>query len=262
LASDQFWRAGKYDVAELEKVYTGAHACAQQRVDVVLNSLLRYEPDLDRVRGIGFCVSIRHAEYMAEQFNKRDVLSAVLAGETSSADRTALLEGFRAGRIRFLFTRDVLNEGLDVPEINTVLFLRPTESLTVFLQQLGPGLRHAPEKDCLTVLDFVGQAHRRYRIDLKLKALLTKRRFNIESEVVSEFPHLPAGCSIQLDRISRGYVLDKVPARRKPRGGTRPGWPICDPDPLPHLGATRHEAGLCESPGVIPEICPKSIGAM
>jgi hypothetical protein len=94
--------------------------------------------------------------------------------------------------------------------VNTVLFLRPTESLTVFLQQLGRGLRHAPEKDCLTVLDFVGQAHRRYRIDRKLKALLAKRRFNIQREVEMDFPHLPVGCSIQLDRVAREHVLANI----------------------------------------------------
>ncbi len=210
LAGDQFWRSGKYDVAELEKVFTGAHAVALQRVDVVLSSLLRYEPYLDRVRGIGFCVSVRHAEFMAEKFNERGITSAVLVGETLTDDRTALMNDFRAGKIRFLFTRDVLNEGLDVPEVNTVLFLRPTESLTVFLQQLGRGLRHSPEKDCLTVLDFVGQAHRKYRIDRKLKALLSKRRFNILREVEMEFPHLPAGCSIQLDRLARDYVLANI----------------------------------------------------
>jgi superfamily II DNA or RNA helicase/HKD family nuclease len=210
LASDQFWRSGKYDIGALENVYTGAHALALQRLDVVVSSLLRYEPDLERVRGIGFCVSIRHAEFMAEKFNERGIVSAVLVGETATEERTTLMNEFRAGKIRFLFTRDVLNEGLDVPDVNTVLFLRPTESLTVFLQQLGRGLRHAPEKDCLTVLDFVGQAHRRYRIDRKLKALLSKRRFNIQREVEMDFPHLPVGCSIQLDRVAREYVLANI----------------------------------------------------
>jgi len=210
LAADTFWRAGKYDIAALENIYTGAHALALQRLDVVINSLLRFEADLERVRGIGFCVSIRHAEFMAQKFNERGIVSAALVGETPTDQRTALLSDFRAGKIRFLFTRDVLNEGLDVPDVNTVLFLRPTESLTVFLQQLGRGLRHAPDKDCLTVLDFVGQAHRRYRIDRKLKALLAKRRFNIEREVEMEFPHLPAGCSIQLDRVAREHVLANI----------------------------------------------------
>ncbi|MGK2905491.1 MAG: DUF3427 domain-containing protein, partial [Desulfuromonadales bacterium] len=93
---------------------------------------------------------------------------------------------------------------------NTVLFLRPTESLTVFLQQLGRGLRHATGKDCLTVLDFVGQTHRRYRVDTKLKALLPRHRFSIGKEVELDFPHLPAGCSIQLDRLSRQYVLENI----------------------------------------------------
>ncbi len=210
LVTDNFWSGGKYDIAELEKVYTGAHALALQRLDVVVSSLLRFEPDLERVRGIGFCVSIRHAEFMAEKFNERGIASAVLVGETVTEKRAAMLNDFRAGKIRFLFTVDVLSEGLDIPDVNTVLFLRPTQSLTVFLQQLGRGLRHAPEKDCLTVLDFVGQSHRRYRIDRKLKALLSKRRFNIQREVEMDFPHLPAGCSIQLDRVAREHVLANI----------------------------------------------------
>jgi superfamily II DNA or RNA helicase len=210
LAADNFWSGGKYDITELENVYTGTHALALQRLDVVLSSLLRFEPDLERVRGIGFCVSVGHAEFMAKKFNERGIVSALLVGDTISAERTALLGDFRAGKIRFLFTVDVLSEGLDIPDVNTVLFLRPTQSLTVFLQQLGRGLRHAPEKDCLTVLDFVGQSHRRYRIDRKLKALLAKRRFNIQREVEMDFPHLPAGCSIQLDRVAREHVLANI----------------------------------------------------
>jgi hypothetical protein len=103
-----------------------------------------------------------------------------------------------------------LSEGLDIPEITTVLFLRPTESLTVFLQQLGRGLRHHPEKDCVTVIDLVGQLHRRYRVDRKFKALLSKARFNIEREIESSFPHLPPGCAIQLDRVAREHVLENI----------------------------------------------------
>ncbi|MDD3845086.1 MAG: DUF3427 domain-containing protein [Syntrophorhabdaceae bacterium] len=210
LNADRFWKGGKYDIQELENVYTGAHALALKRVETVIDSLLRYEPDLARVKGIGFCVSVKHAEYMARMFNERNIPSDVITGDTGSERRTNLLRNFRDGNITFLFARDVFNEGLDVPDINTVLFLRPTESLTVFLQQLGRGLRHAPKKECLTVLDFVGQAHRRYRVDTKLKALLPKRRFGVDREVELGFPHLPPGCSIQLDRIAREYVLENI----------------------------------------------------
>jgi superfamily II DNA or RNA helicase len=210
LADERYWKSGKYNVEALEDVYTGAHALALQRLDAIVQALCRYEPDLERVRGIGFCVSVRHAEFMAQKFNERQISSGLLVGETDQETRSGLLEKFRAGRLHFLFARDVLNEGLDVPEINTVLFLRPTESLTVFLQQLGRGLRHVPGKDCLTVLDMVGQAHRRYRIDRKLKALLPKKRFSVEREVELDFPHLPPGCSIQLDRVARNYVLQNI----------------------------------------------------
>lgn len=210
VAEDRFWRNGRYDVQALEGVYTGAHALAQQRLETVVGALTRYEPDLSRVRGIGFCVTIAHAEFMAAEFNKRGIKSAALIGETDENERSRLIQGLRAGEITFVFARDVMNEGLDVPEVNTVLFLRPTESLTIFLQQLGRGLRHSPSKDCLTVLDFIGQVHRRYRIDRKLKSLLSKTRFNIEREVELSFPHLPSGCSIQLDRLAREYVLANI----------------------------------------------------
>src|SRR5690606_21066889 len=85
-------------------------------------------------------------------------------------------------------------------------------SLTVFLQQLGRGLRHAPGKECLTVLDFVGQTHRRYRVDTKFGALLSRNRQRIDREIETDFPNLPPGCSIQLERIARERILQKVRA--------------------------------------------------
>lgn len=210
ISGDQFWRNGKYDAAALENVYVLDPARARQRVEAIFTALHRYEPDVESLKGIGFCVTIRHAEYMADQFSQRGIPSAAFTSNSDSDQCANLLARLKNGQLTFLFTVDKLSEGVDVPEINTVLFLRPTESLTVFLQQLGRGLRHAPEKDCLTVLDFVGQAHRRYRIDTKLKALLPRHRFAIDKEVEHDFPHLPAGCAIQLDRLSRQYVLDNI----------------------------------------------------
>lgn len=208
--SDQFWRNGKYDAAALENVYVLDHARARQRIEAIITALHRYEPELSTLKGIGFCVTIKHAQFMAGQFSQNGIPSAAFVSGIDANQCAELLNDLKVGKLAFLFTVDKLSEGLDVPEVNIVLFLRPTESLTVFLQQLGRGLRHAPEKDCLTVLDFVGQAHRRYRADTKLKALLPRHRFSIDKEVELDFPHLPAGCSIQLDRLSRQYVLENI----------------------------------------------------
>ncbi len=210
LNQDKFWRAGKYDAGELEEVYTGAHLLAKQRLDTIFQALHRLEPDLAAIKGIGFCITIKHALFMAEMFSSRGIPSEAIVSGIDDDRCQELLDGLNTGRLAFLFTVDKLSEGIDISDINTVLFLRPTESLTVFLQQLGRGLRHAPGKDCLTVLDFVGQAHRKYRIDTKLKALLPRHRYSIDKEVELDFPHLPAGCSIQLDRLSRQYVLENI----------------------------------------------------
>lgn len=210
LDEERFWRNGRYDTGALESVFTGDDFRARERVDVILGALNRYQPELDGVRGIGFCAGVKHAEFMTQHFNKAGIASAALLGNTPREDRAERLREFREGKLNFLFTVDVLSEGVDVPEINLVLFLRPTESLTVFLQQLGRGLRHAPGKECLTVIDFVGQTHRKYRLDTKFTALLSRRRQRIDREIENDFPNLPPGCSIQLERVARDRILTKI----------------------------------------------------
>lgn len=212
LSGEQFWRNGRYATDALENVFTGDDIRARQRVDLILDALRRYQPELDGVRGVGFCAGVRHAQYMTEHFNRAGIASATLVGTTPKEAREEHLRGLRTGKLRFLFTVDVLSEGVDIPEINLVLFLRPTESLTVFLQQLGRGLRHAPGKECLTVLDFVGQTHRRYRLDTRFSALLMRQRTRIDREILNDFPNLPPGCNIQLERVARERVLAKVKA--------------------------------------------------
>lgn len=210
LSEERFWRKGRYDMSAVESVYTGDDFRAKQRLDMILSALSRYQPELEGVRGVGFCAGRKHAEYMAKHFNQQEIASAVVLGNTPREVRAERLRLFREGKLTFLFAVDVISEGIDVPEINLVLFLRPTESLTVFLQQLGRGLRHAPGKDCLAVLDFVGQTHRKYRLDTKFTALLSRRRQRIDREIEGDFPHLPPGCSIQLERIARERILSKI----------------------------------------------------
>lgn len=210
ISSEAFWSNGKYDKNALEAVYTGDDLRALQRLDVILGSLARYQPDISSTRAVGFCAGVDHAKYMSRKFRDKGLQAEVILGETDSQTRDQRVADFRKGKITFLFVVDVFSEGIDIPEINLVLFLRPTESLTVFLQQLGRGLRHAPEKDCLTVLDFVGQSHRKYRLDQKFGALLRSNRRRIDREIELDFPNLPPGCSIQLERVAREHILKNI----------------------------------------------------
>ena len=107
---------------------------------------------------------------------------------------------------------DIYNEGVDIPEVNTVLFLRPTESLTVFLQQLGRGLRLAEDKECLIVLDFIGQANRRYNFEDKFAALLSNTGRSVAQEIRDGFVSAPKGCYIQLEKLAARYILDNIRA--------------------------------------------------
>ena len=210
LEDDRFWRQGRFVIDELEKVYTGDDIRARQRLDAVINSLEKYLPDVGVMRAVGFCAGIRHAHYMTDAFRSRGFRAESLVSECREEDRNRIVREFRGGELQILFTVDLLSEGFDLPEIDTVLFLRPTESLTVFLQQLGRGLRHAPGKECLTVIDFVGQTHRKYRIGRKFAALLPARRYRIDREVELDFPHLPPGCNIILERQAREHVLGNI----------------------------------------------------
>ena len=135
------WAAGGYDKGELSRVYTLSGMTANRRADLVVSSLLKYVTDIDDVKGLGFCVTVEHAEFMSNYFNARGIPSMFLTGHSPDEERKAAKNRLVKGEVRFIFVVDIYNEGVDIPEVNTVLFLRPTESLTVFLQQLGRGLR-------------------------------------------------------------------------------------------------------------------------
>ena len=206
------WAAGGYDKGELSRIYTLSGMMANRRADLVVSSLLKYVTDIDDVKGLGFCVSIEHAEFMSNYFNEHNIPSMFLTGHSPDEERKEAKARLVKGEVRFIFVVDIYNEGVDIPEVNTVLFLRPTESLTVFLQQLGRGLRLSEDKECLTVLDFIGQANKKYNFEDKFAALLSNTTRSVTREIKDGFVSLPKGCYIQLEKKAARYILDNIRA--------------------------------------------------
>lgn len=197
------WSRRGYDLRELENVYTGDRIRAMQ----ILNSMRKYVTDMDQVKGLGFCAGVEHARYMAQVFAEAGVPAIALHGDSGDEERRQAVARLTNGEIRVIFVVDLYNEGVDIPAVNTILFLRPTESLTVFLQQLGRGLRLAEGKECLTVLDFIGQAHREYNFQDKFRALIGHTKHSVQHYVEHGFSSLPRGSFIQLEKQAKTYIL-------------------------------------------------------
>ena len=205
------WSAGKYDVNELTNIYTGSDI----RVGSIIDNLQKYLTDSEEVRALGFCVSQAHAEYMSQKFNEKGFKADYLISK-NSGQRDETRDAFRKKKINYLFVVDIFNEGVDIPEIDTVLFLRPTESLTIFLQQLGRGLRLHKGKLCLTVLDFVSNSRPEYDFEGKFRALIGTSNNSVKKEIEDNFPHLPSGCSIQLEKKAKEHILQNIRAATSP----------------------------------------------
>lgn len=204
------WTAGKYDQKQLDNLFVFEAAQAERRVSNIIQAIDRYCGDLSDLIGIGFCVSKEHARYMADNFNQAGIAADYLVAESEESLRSTVKQRLVNKDINFIFVVDLYNEGVDIPEINTVLFLRPTESLTVFIQQLGRGLRLCEGKEALTVLDFVGQANRKFNFEERFRALLARTRRTVEYEIEHGFIHMPRGCSIQMERQAQEYILENI----------------------------------------------------
>lgn len=226
------WRRGRgYDVDGLTNVLTADDAW----VHLVLVQLVKHVDDPSTMRALGFCASVDHARFMARKFVKAGIAAVAVTGDTPDAERGAALDRLARREVNVVFSVDLFNEGIDIPSVDTLLLLRPTDSPTLFLQQLGRGLRRAPGKSVCTVLDFVGFQHREFRFDRRFGALLGGNREALEVQVASGFPLLPAGCHMELDPVARDEVLrsirEAIPSRwnekadelrRSTGGGTRP----------------------------------------
>lgn len=198
------WKRGRYDATSLSTLFTGNDA----RARIVVNELKRRVADVHDMRAIGFCVSVAHATYMSEVFNRAGIRATAVTGATDVEARAGVFRDLVARRISIIFTVGVMNEGVDLPAVDTVLFLRPTESATLFIQQLGRGLRRSPGKPVLTALDFVGHQRQEFRFDRRLRAMTGLSRKKLLRAAEHDFPLLPSGSQIMLDRVVQREVVD------------------------------------------------------
>jgi superfamily II DNA or RNA helicase len=197
------WQSGKYATKELSDLLS-----TNRRAADVIQKCKEYLTDAHDVIALGFCASQEHAKYMSEAFLHAGYKADFLV--SGSTNRDTMKSKLLKKEINYLFVVDIFNEGVDIPEIDTILFLRPTESLTIFLQQLGRGLRFAENKECLTVLDFVANARDEYDFEGKFRGMIGKTSTSIQDEIENEFPHLPLGCSIVLERKAKEHILANI----------------------------------------------------
>ncbi|MFD5208932.1 DUF3427 domain-containing protein [Streptomyces anulatus] len=203
------WKRGGYDPTALSNLFTGNDARARLVVQAVKDKVT----DPGAMKALGFCVSVAHARFMADFFRRAGLNAVALSGDTARHERKSALDDLRTGNLQVIFSVDLFNEGLDIPDVDTLLLLRPTSSATVFLQQLGRGLRRTEDKAVLTVLDFIGQHRKEFRFEEQLHALTNLTRNRLLSNVEQDFPQLPSGCQIILESKAKELIIDNIRAQ-------------------------------------------------
>ncbi|MFE5032955.1 DUF3427 domain-containing protein [Streptomyces sp. NPDC056683] len=200
------WRTGTYDQSQLGDLFSADHF----RARIVIKQVRDKVSDPSQMRALGFCVTRKHAHFMAKCFQEAGFKAAALDSESKPEVRDRILSELKAGEIQVIFSVDLFNEGLDIPDVDTLLLLRPTNSATVFLQQLGRGLRRTPDKPVLTVLDFIGQHRAEFRFEEQFRAMTNLSRNRLLEHAERDFPLLPSGCQIILEGKSKDLVLENI----------------------------------------------------
>ncbi|WP_066874067.1 DEAD/DEAH box helicase [Clostridium mediterraneense] len=183
-----------------------------ERVEFIIEKMNFYGFDGDKRKAVGFCASVEHAEYMAREFNERGIKSVALTGSDSISKRQSEIAKLEDDNddLEVIFTVDLFNEGIDIPAINLVLMLRPTQSSIIFIQQLGRGLRKYKEKEFLTVLDFIGNYNKAFQIAIALNGAKYYDKESLKVSIRTDFSNIPGCTNIQMDEISKQRILEQI----------------------------------------------------
>jgi superfamily II DNA or RNA helicase/HKD family nuclease len=192
----------------VDKLVTGNDV----RARLVIHEWRRLTGDPRRSKALVFCVSVAHAEFMAKKFNEAGLPAICVVGATSTEIRRQAPERLARGEVCALVTCDLYNEGVDIPSVDTLLLLRPTQSPVLFQQQIGRGLRlHEGKQSCL-ILDFVGRHRAEFRFDRLLSTITGLSRNQLTGAVENGFSLLPPGCHIQLQQFAKEQILRSLRA--------------------------------------------------
>ncbi|WP_084380106.1 DEAD/DEAH box helicase [Sutcliffiella cohnii] len=183
-----------------------------ERVDFIIEKMDFYGHDGQKRKCLGFCASIEHAEFMADEFNKRGYKSICLHGGHSVEQRSHFIQRLEddEDELEVIFSVDIFNEGVDIPSVNSVLMLRPTNSPIVFIQQLGRGLRKHGSKEFLTVLDFIGNHSKVFLIAIALNGSRYYDKESLKVAISTGFANIPGATHIQMDEISKERILEQI----------------------------------------------------
>lgn len=196
------------EITAIDNLVTGNDV----RARLVINEWRRLTANPRACKALVFCVSIAHAEFMTATFNKAGLPAECIVSKTPIEQRRAAPQRLANGELCALVTVDLYNEGIDLPWVDTLLLLRPTQSPVVFQQQIGRGLRLSPNKETCLVLDFVGQHRKEFRFDKLLGSLTGQTRRELVRSVEQGFASLPAGCYINLHKQAREQILQSLRA--------------------------------------------------
>lgn len=186
---------------------------SDERVDYVIEQMTYYGYSGERVKGLVFCSSKKEAEKFSEKFNERGYHTMALTGDDSQDKREAAIERLvseKGEHLDYIFTVDIFNEGVDIPEINQVVMLRPTESPIVFVQQLGRGLRKADDKEYVVILDFIGNYKNNFMIPIALSGDRSYNKDNIRRYVLEGERIIPGSSTIHFDEISKKHIFSSI----------------------------------------------------
>ena len=191
-----------------------ARLVCNDRVDFIIQKAEYFDHSGKRVKGLAFCSSLEESKELSKKFNERGYRTVALSGADSQDARemavNRLEQDDRDGGLDYIFTVDIFNEGIDIPQVNQILMLRPTESPIIFVQQLGRGLRKAENKEFVMILDFIGNYSNNYMIPIALSGDRTYNKDNIRRYVRQGVKALEGASTIHFDEIARKRIYESI----------------------------------------------------